>query len=162
MGSTWDKLQGNMLWLTNIMGTELLIFQVYVLIIKFSNIYSLFQITFNPQGTAILTASSDKTARIWDPETGNCKQILEGHTDEIFSCAFNYEGNIIITGKLFFVKYQSFYCLIIKLSNIIENYCNCIYVLVTHRNVYSYTENTFFSLMIFQRILLTLIQNTFS
>lgn len=129
------------------MGTELLIFQVYVLIIKFFNIYSLFQITFNPQGTAILTASSDKTARIWDPETGNCKQILEGHTDEIFSCAFNYEGNIIITGKLFFGKYQSFYFLIIKLSYI--NYCNCISVLVTHRNVYSYTGNTFCSLRIF-------------
>ena len=58
------------------------------------------QITFNPQGTTVLTASSDKTARLWDPETGSCKQILEGHTDEIFSCAFNYEGNTIITGKI--------------------------------------------------------------
>lgn len=47
----------------------------------------------------MLTASSDKTARLWDPETGRCKQILEGHTDEIFSCAFNYEGNTIITGE---------------------------------------------------------------
>jgi dynein assembly factor with WDR repeat domains 1 len=26
--------------------------------------------------------------------------VLEGHTDEIFSCAFNYEGNTIITGKV--------------------------------------------------------------
>ena len=26
-------------------------------------------------------------------------QILEGHTDEIFSCAFNYEGETIITGS---------------------------------------------------------------
>lgn len=25
-------------------------------------------------------------------------QTLEGHTDEIFSCAFNYDGDIIITG----------------------------------------------------------------
>ncbi len=25
-------------------------------------------------------------------------QVLEGHTDEIFSCSFNYEGDIIITG----------------------------------------------------------------
>ena len=41
---------------------------------------------------------ADKTARIWDPLSGECKQILEGHTDEIFSCAFNYEGNTIITG----------------------------------------------------------------
>lgn len=26
-------------------------------------------------------------------------QVLEGHTDEIFSCAFNYEGDFIITGS---------------------------------------------------------------
>ena len=52
----------------------------------------------------MLTGSSDKTARLWDPETGQCKQILEGHTDEIFSCAFNYEGNTIITGKIMCCK----------------------------------------------------------
>ena len=46
-----------------------------------------------------MTASADKTARLWDPFTGEFKQILEGHTDEIFSCAFNYEGKIIITGS---------------------------------------------------------------
>lgn len=58
-----------------------------------------FQTCFNPQGTRILTASSDKVARLWDADTGNCLQLLEGHTDEIFSCAFNYEGDTIITGK---------------------------------------------------------------
>jgi len=26
--------------------------------------------------------------------------MLEGHGDEIFSCAFNYEGNTIITGEV--------------------------------------------------------------
>jgi dynein assembly factor with WDR repeat domains 1 len=46
----------------------------------------------------IIYLGADKTARIWDPLTGECKQIIEGHTDEIFSCAFNYEGNTIITG----------------------------------------------------------------
>lgn len=57
------------------------------------------QVCFNPQGTRILTASSDKTAQIWDVDTGDCLQVLEGHTDEIFSCAFNYEGETIITGS---------------------------------------------------------------
>ena len=46
-----------------------------------------------------MTASSDKTSRIWDTATGVCRQTLEGHTDEIFSCAFNYEGDFIITGS---------------------------------------------------------------
>ena len=57
------------------------------------------KVAFNPQGSRILTASSDKTARIWETETGDCLQVLEGHTDEIFSCAFNYEGDTIITGS---------------------------------------------------------------
>lgn len=46
----------------------------------------------------MIDLGADKTGRIWDPLSGECKQILEGHTDEIFSCAFNYEGNTIITG----------------------------------------------------------------
>lgn len=54
---------------------------------------------FNPQGTKIITASSDKTCRVWNAFTGECLQMLEGHADEIFSCAFNYEGDTIITGS---------------------------------------------------------------
>ena len=54
------------------------------------------KITFNPQGSRILTASSDKTSRLWDVESGECLQVLEGHTDEIFSCAFNYEGMLLL------------------------------------------------------------------
>ena len=47
----------------------------------------------------MLTASEDCSARIWDVETGDEIQTLEGHDDEIFSCAFNYEGDTIITGS---------------------------------------------------------------
>ena len=57
------------------------------------------KVCFNPQGTKLITASSDKTCHIWSTETGECLQILEGHVDEIFSCAFNYEGDTIITGS---------------------------------------------------------------
>ena len=38
--------------------------------------YSL-QIIFNPQGNRLLTASSDKTARLWDPITGECLQVYD-------------------------------------------------------------------------------------
>merc|ERR1740130_953122 len=64
-----------------------------------SNTIFLLQVCFNPQGTKILTASSDKTSRLWDCESGECLQVMEGHTDEIFSCAFNYEGDTVITGS---------------------------------------------------------------
>ena len=54
---------------------------------------------FNPQGTKILSASFDHTAKLWDVESGKMLQTLEGHEDEIFSCQFNYEGDTIITGS---------------------------------------------------------------
>jgi WD40 repeat protein len=38
------------------------------------------------QGSKLITASSDKTCRLWDCETGECLAVLEGHIDEIFSC----------------------------------------------------------------------------
>jgi len=57
------------------------------------------KVSFNPQGSKVLTGSSDKTARLWDVESGECDQILQGHSDEIFSCAFNYKGDTIITGS---------------------------------------------------------------
>ena len=31
--------------------------------------------SFNPQGSRILTASGDKTARLWDTATGHCIQV---------------------------------------------------------------------------------------
>eukprot|EP00831_Metopus_contortus_P005508 TRINITY_DN1208_c0_g1_i1.p2 TRINITY_DN1208_c0_g1~~TRINITY_DN1208_c0_g1_i1.p2 ORF type:complete len:120 (-),score=19.92 TRINITY_DN1208_c0_g1_i1:77-436(-) len=46
-----------------------------------------------------MTAGSDHTCRIWSVDTGAELQRLEGHEDEIFSCAYNYEGDTIITGS---------------------------------------------------------------
>ena len=62
------------------------------------------QICFNAQGSRVLTASADKTARLWDVQSGVCLQVLEGHTDEIFSSAFNYEGDTIITGNMYLLS----------------------------------------------------------
>lgn len=44
-----------------------------------------------------MTASQDKTVRIWDAETGQCLQVLGNHQDEVFSCLFNYDGDSIVT-----------------------------------------------------------------
>ena len=70
---------------------------------------SVSKVTFNGQGTKLLTASEDTTCRLWDVEEGTELQTLKGknwffiyiigHNDEIFSCAFNYEGDTIITGS---------------------------------------------------------------
>jgi len=36
------------------------------------------KVSFNPQGSKIITASADKTARIWSAEVGDELQVLEG------------------------------------------------------------------------------------
>lgn len=36
---------------------------------------------FNPQGTKILSAGFDHVAKIWDAESGEVLQVLEGHED---------------------------------------------------------------------------------
>uniref|UniRef100_A0A8C7UQ65 WD repeat-containing protein 69 n=1 Tax=Oncorhynchus mykiss TaxID=8022 RepID=A0A8C7UQ65_ONCMY len=43
--------------------------------------------------------SADTMARLWDVQSGVYLQVMEGHTDEIFSSAFNYEGDTITGSK---------------------------------------------------------------
>ena len=55
---------------------------------------------FSPDGKRIVTASWDKTARLWDAESG--KQIgepLTGHTDAVMSAAFSPDGKRIVTAS---------------------------------------------------------------
>ena len=55
-------------------------------------------IAFPPDGLAVLTGSSDSTARIWDPRTGQGQQLLRGHSGEIRSVAFSPDGRLVLTG----------------------------------------------------------------
>lgn len=61
------------------------------------------KICFSPNGRYLLTASADKTARLWnfndDNETSKCVQIMRGHDSDVFSCAFNYSGDAILTAS---------------------------------------------------------------
>jgi WD40 repeat protein len=40
---------------------------------------------FSPDGTRVVTASDDKTARVWDATTGKLVAVLRGHTAPIWS-----------------------------------------------------------------------------
>jgi WD40 repeat protein len=39
------------------------------------------RVAFSPDGSRIVTASADKTARVWDAATGEALIVLRGHDD---------------------------------------------------------------------------------
>ena len=54
---------------------------------------------FSPDGGRIVTASRDKTARIWDARTGVELAVLSGHGDTVASAAYSPDGSRIVTAS---------------------------------------------------------------
>ena len=52
---------------------------------------------FSPDGTRMVTASEDKTARVWDSATGKCLATLAGNAERISDADFSPDGTRIIT-----------------------------------------------------------------
>jgi hypothetical protein len=52
---------------------------------------------YSPDGTRIVTASEDKTARIWDARTGKQLAVLSGSGDRVNSAAYSRDGARIVT-----------------------------------------------------------------
>ncbi|MFO0668229.1 MAG: protein kinase [Polyangiaceae bacterium] len=51
--------------------------------------------TFSPDGTRFVTASSDRTARIWDPEKSSALHVLEGFDAQLEWTAFSARGDTV-------------------------------------------------------------------
>jgi WD40 repeat protein len=56
-------------------------------------------VAFSPDGTLLATASHDRTARLWDPATGQHRSTLEGHTDWVSGVAFSPDGTLLATAS---------------------------------------------------------------
>ena len=48
--------------------------------------------TFSPDGARIVTASADRTARLWDATIGQEIIALRGHEDGVQGAAFSPDG----------------------------------------------------------------------
>ncbi|MFY0575141.1 WD40 repeat domain-containing protein [Cystobacter fuscus] len=54
---------------------------------------------FSPDGSRILIASADRTARIWRVHEPNKSIVLSGHKDEVNSAVFSNDGTYILTAS---------------------------------------------------------------
>lgn len=57
-------------------------------------------VKFRPcDGGLVASASADKSARIWDVDSGECRATLEGHPQGICDVAWNATGNYLCTAS---------------------------------------------------------------
>jgi hypothetical protein len=54
---------------------------------------------FSPDGRLALSASLDKTLRLWEVTTGQTLHVLQGHTDKVWACAFSPDGQLVLSAS---------------------------------------------------------------
>lgn len=50
-------------------------------------------------GSLLVTASHDKTARLWDAKTGAALAVLSGHVMEVEDATFSPDGREVVTAS---------------------------------------------------------------
>ena len=54
---------------------------------------------FSPDGRRVLTASEDRTARLWEADSGKLLTTFQGHTDMVKSAVFSPDGRRVLTAS---------------------------------------------------------------
>ena len=54
---------------------------------------------YSPDGQRIVTASWDKTAKVWDAQTGQELTTLAGHDDRVWSAVYSPDGQRVVTAS---------------------------------------------------------------
>lgn len=53
-----------------------------------------------PDGSQLLSASADRTIRLWALGSGECVEVLEGHQDELTACSITPDGKTVISTSI--------------------------------------------------------------
>jgi WD40 repeat protein len=59
---------------------------------------AVYDLEFSPDGKTLATASTDKTVKLFDWETGKENAKLEGHEDAVWAVTYSKDGSLIATG----------------------------------------------------------------
>lgn len=57
-------------------------------------------LSYSGDGTRLITASADSTARVWDSATGRELLVLSGHVGEVACAVFSPDGERVVTASL--------------------------------------------------------------
>ena len=56
-------------------------------------------VIFSPQGSTLITGSSDKTIKLWHVATGKLLGTLSGHLGAVNAVAISSDGKTIVSGS---------------------------------------------------------------
>ena len=59
----------------------------------------MFGCAVSSDGASIVSASYDKTLKVWDARSGEARLTLQGHTAEVNGCAVSPDGAFIVSAS---------------------------------------------------------------